>query len=1734
MNTQHTNKNAQSTFYLLSTKKNDLQQLFVKPLFIVIQTLMFIWLLISSPSLSAQITELECSDTWSSRELITRLIKIPQTNSISLFLKGGDGGGVGLTGGCGGAGGGEGASVEIDFLVSETGEALRPGGLLKVYVGQGGRSGDIFCSNPESVSGGGGGSSAVLYQPPGGDPINDAWIILAVAGGGGGAVRPLPSIKRDGQGGRSSIDGGNSGNFFGGRLVQGACPGSSAFEFIPTGFGGGIPCNSSGDHDGKRINYKYESLPGYGITVHLIPPINAGSNKIDWALLSGGSNGEQSDGGNGFTGGGSGGGGGGGGGGITGGATRVTWPGGGGGSYGNPEFGAHNVQITAGKTGAADFLDDEGLVTIIPNGGQVQALCKATATVPLDGNGNGQLSISDVDDGSNDNCGTVQLGLSQTDFTCDDIGEEHTVTLTVNGSEGQTSTCTSVVTVIDDIPPVAKCGEIIVWLPDIEAAKKRLEHIVAGSFDNCGIKNITTDFEDLPFYEECDYVRTYPFTVTVQDFSGNEHSCIASATIIDDAPPVPICQDVTVELDENGTATVMASEFDNGSYDNCSEVIFSFSNKSKTLEVDCKVGNSIPITLRLMDINRNISTCKQTLFIKGDNIPPVAKCEDFTIELGPNGEASINQLYRIDAGSYDNCGIKNTTIDSWNFPPLKCSAIGTYPLTLTVEDFSGNEHSCTAQVTIKDGSVPTVICEDVTIKLDENGHAVVNANRFGKGSYDNCTTVTYNFPDGSEELEVDCNAGSSIPITIHVNDRNGNTSTCEQTLFIVDNIQPTAKCKTTHSVQIDENGEAKITAQELDNGSTDNCGSVEFEFFDGSTELDVPCFTGGLGYQATLYVKDGKGNQSTCISTINPIDNIPPVAKCKDVTVELDESGFWAYETRGIDNGSYDNCGLISSTSFGVLVTCSDIGTIPLRLDVEDFAGNKSSCTGKVIIVDRIAPVARCKDVTVTLDASGQAKVTVQDIDNGSSDACGIAELSLDKTTLTCSDNSVWLKVIDNNGNVGFCRSNVTFVDDIPPVAKCKDITVELDKNGESVYFIGAIDNGSYDNCRLQFFNTSLYVMTCNDIGTVSKTLNLKDYAGNKSSCTGDVTVVDRIAPVARCQDVTVTLGDSGQGMITAQVVDDGSSDACGIKSLTLDKTTVTCEDQSVILTVTDNHNNSSTCSANLFIDDQTAPIPDQASLPIIKAECSVSLSSAPTAIDNCEGTIIGTTSDPLSYSTQGTHTITWVFDDGNGNSFTQTQTVIIDDVTAPVPDLAILPIVYGLCEVGLEPPFATDNCVGQVTGTTSDPLYFDKEGTYTVTWVFDDGHGNTSSQDQTIVIEDDVAPVPDQESLPSLRAQCGLTVSKTPTATDRCGGTIQGTTSDPLTYNTQGVHIITWVFDDGNGNTSSQTQRVVIRDRQVPVPDQASLPTLRGSCLLKVTKFPTATDNCAGSITATTDSPLEFDQEGTFVILWNYNDGNGNTSTQSQWVVVENEAAPNALCKNISVPLQNNGTVRILAADIDNGSFDDCSSISLLISPEGSIFGTSLPPAAHIELYCKDGKEQALLLSVTNENGKSAYCQAKVTLTGTDSDNDGLLDSCDNCPDTYNSDQKDSNNNGIGDACEEASNPDPGGWGGWSLKKQSEEESNIVTQLKAYPNPFQKEINLSFNLSQEEKTTLEVFNIQGQRVHTLLSNVIPEGEHRVLWDGTDQNQQSLPAGIYLIRLRAGKALINQKVILQK
>jgi len=68
-------------------------------------------------------------------------------------------------------------------------------------------------------------------------------------------------------------------------------------------------------------------------------------------------------------------------------------------------------------------------------------------------------------------------------------------------------------------------------------------------------------------------------------------------------------------------------------------------------------------------------------------------------------------------------------------------------------------------------------------------------------------------------------------------------------------------------------------------------------------------------------------------------------------------------------------------------------------------------------------------------------------------------------------------------------------------------------------------------------------------------------------------------------------------------------------------------------------------------------------------------------------------------------------------------------------------------------------------------------------------------------------------------------------------------------------------------------------------------------------------------------------------------------------------------------------------------------------------------------------------------------------------------------------------------------------------------------------PNPFSASTSLDLELATEARATLEVFDVRGRRVATLIDQIMPAGDHTVTWDGRDVDGRVQPSGVFFCRL---------------
>jgi hypothetical protein len=97
------------------------------------------------------------------------------------------------------------------------------------------------------------------------------------------------------------------------------------------------------------------------------------------------------------------------------------------------------------------------------------------------------------------------------------------------------------------------------------------------------------------------------------------------------------------------------------------------------------------------------------------------------------------------------------------------------------------------------------------------------------------------------------------------------------------------------------------------------------------------------------------------------------------------------------------------------------------------------------------------------------------------------------------------------------------------------------------------------------------------------------------------------------------------------------------------------------------------------------------------------------------------------------------------------------------------------------------------------------------------------------------------------------------------------------------------------------------------------------------------------------------------------------------------------------------------------------------------------------------------------------------------------------------------------------------------------EMELPVKTELLGnYPNPFNPNTIIRYSLASDSQVKIEVFNIKGQRVKTLVDGYLKAGRHQVEWDGTDGNNHSVSSGVYLYRLVTNQGIDIKRMVLLK
>jgi hypothetical protein len=92
----------------------------------------------------------------------------------------------------------------------------------------------------------------------------------------------------------------------------------------------------------------------------------------------------------------------------------------------------------------------------------------------------------------------------------------------------------------------------------------------------------------------------------------------------------------------------------------------------------------------------------------------------------------------------------------------------------------------------------------------------------------------------------------------------------------------------------------------------------------------------------------------------------------------------------------------------------------------------------------------------------------------------------------------------------------------------------------------------------------------------------------------------------------------------------------------------------------------------------------------------------------------------------------------------------------------------------------------------------------------------------------------------------------------------------------------------------------------------------------------------------------------------------------------------------------------------------------------------------------------------------------------------------------------------------------------------------NTQYHLSNYPNPFNPETKIAFNLPESGRVILEIYNIKGQKIKTLLDCYMSPGSSEIIWNGRDDFDKTVGSGVYFYKLQTSSQTIIKKMLLLK
>ncbi|HPO16320.1 MAG TPA: DUF5011 domain-containing protein [Candidatus Hydrogenedentes bacterium] len=202
-------------------------------------------------------------------------------------------------------------------------------------------------------------------------------------------------------------------------------------------------------------------------------------------------------------------------------------------------------------------------------------------------------------------------------------------------------------------------------------------------------------------------------------------------------------------------------------------------------------------------------------------------------------------------------------------------------------------------------------------------------------------------------------------------------------------------------------------------------------------------------------------------------------------------------------------------------------------------------------------------------------------------------------------------------------------------------------------------------------------------------------------------------------------------------------------------------------------------------------------------------------AVDFVDGVVpVQIISNPVNTSISGSYQVVYESSDFLANTVQVVLQVDVVDLGAPIVTLLGEPHMRIACKTPFSDPgaIATGICVSELPVTISGHVDTVTPGVYVLQYTADNGHGNTDTVQRSIEVYDEVPPVVTLRGPASMTLLCGqVFFDPGATATDACAGDLPVAVEGQVTTSEPGIHTLTYMADDGHGNTDAAQRTVKV-----------------------------------------------------------------------------------------------------------------------------------------------------------------------------------------------------------------------------------------------------------------------------------------------------------------------------------